>query len=148
MRKGYNKVSAYLVCRDAGHAVDFYKKHFGAEEDYRLAGPDGIIMHCEMMIGDCRIMISDEFPDSGVLSPISLGGSPISLNIYVDNVDDLLPKLQQEGCEVLSPLQLQFHGDKSAKFSDPFGHIWHVATNVEDVSSDEVVARFNKMMSD
>ena len=148
MRKGYNKISAYLVCRNAAHAVDFYTRHFGAEEDYRLAGSDGIIMHCEMMIGDCRIMISDEFPDSGVLSPISLGGTPVSLNIYVDDVDDLLPKLKQEGCEVLSPLQLQFHGDKSAKIRDPFGHIWHVATNVEDVSSDEVVARFNKMMGD
>lgn len=147
MRKGYNRVSSYLVCRNADRAVAFYKEYFGAEEDFRLAGPDGVIMHCEILIGDCRLMLSDEFPDSGINSPISIGGTPVSLNIYVDDVDTLLPKLLQAGCEELAPLKLQFHGDKSAKIRDPFGHIWHVATNVEDVSSNEIVKRFNDMMN-
>lgn len=148
MRKGYNKVSSYLVCNNADKAISFYSEYFDAEEDFRLAGPDGIVMHCEIVIGDCRLMISDEFPDSDIKSPISLGGSPISMNIYVDDIDALLPNLIRAGCEILAPLKLQFHGDKSAKIRDPFGHVWHVATNIEDVSSKDIVARFNKMMND
>ena len=146
MRKGYNKISAYLVCRNAVHAVDFYTRHFGAEEDYRLAGSDGIIMHCEMKIGDCRIMISDEFPDSGVLSPISIGGTPVSLNIYVDDCDAVFAAMLADGATQLSPVEDQFHGDRSGKLVDPYGHIWHIATNKENLESDEVVARFAKMM--
>lgn len=147
MRAGYNKVSSYLVCRNANNAVNFYTEYFGAQEDFRLAGPDDQVMHCEILIGDCRLMISDEFPDSGIHSPISLGGTPVSMNIYVDDVDELIPMLLKAGCEILAPLKLQFHGDKSAKIRDPFGHIWHVATNIEAVSSEDIVKRFNDLMN-
>lgn len=146
MRTGYQRITPYLVCRDASRAIEFYEKHFDAKEVYRLDSLDGKIMHAEMDFTDCRILISDEFEQAGIKSPLSFGGTPVSMNIYVDKVDVTFNNMISNGCEILSQIQDQFHGDRSGKLCDPFGHIWHIASNVEDVSPDEIKRRFNEMM--
>lgn len=146
MRTGYQRITPYLICRDASRAIKFYEKHFNAKEIYRLASSDGKIMHGELDFSDCRIMISDEFEQAGIKSPLSLGGTPVSINIYIDDTDVIFEHMVLDGCEILSPMENQFHGDRSGKLRDPFGHIWHIANNIEDVSPDEIKRRFEQMM--
>lgn len=146
MRSGYQHITPYLICRDANRAIEFYEKHLFAKEVYRLNSPDGKIMHAELDFSDYRILISDEFEQAGIKSPLSLDGTPVSINIYVDEADLTFKNMISDGCEELSQVENQFHGDRSGKLRDPFGHIWHVATNVEDVSPDEIKHRFYEMM--
>jgi PhnB protein len=138
---GYHSVTPYLIIKGAADAIEFYKKAFGATELFRMTQPDGKIAHAEMKIGDSPIMLSDEHPEMGYVGPTTVGGSPVSLMIYVDDVDTIFKQAITAGGEELKPLQDQFYGDRSGSLKDPFGHIWHVATHIEDVSPEEMDKR-------
>jgi len=135
--KGYEGVTPYLICKNAESAIDFYTRAFGAEELFRIGQP-GMVGHAEMKIGGAIIMLADEHPDMGIHSPETIGGSPVHLMIYVEDVDGFTEKAVAEGLEVLRPVEDQFYGDRSGQFKDPFGHIWAFATHVEDVSPEEM----------
>jgi PhnB protein len=139
-------VTAYLIVKDAARAIDFYKKAFGAIELFRMADPSGRIGHAEIKIGDSPVMLADEFPDMGYRSPLSLGGTPVSLLIYVENVDALASQAIAAGAKVLRPVIDQFYGDRSGTFSDPFGHTWTIATHKEDLSPEELQKRSEAFM--
>jgi PhnB protein len=143
---GYATVTPYLHVRDAARAIDFYAQAFGAIELYRLANPDGKIGHAEILIGISRIMLADEFPEMNVKGPQSLEGTSVSFLIYVEDVDSQFNRALAAGAKVLRPLQDQFYGDRSGTLSDPFGHSWTIATHVEDVTPEEMQARFKANM--
>jgi PhnB protein len=143
---GYHTATAYLIVRDAAGAIDFYKQAFGATELFRLAGPDGKIGHAEIKIGDSPIMLADEFPQMGFRGPQALGGSPVGILLYVKDVDARFGQAVAAGAKVLRPLKDQFYGDRSATLEDPFGHVWTIATHIEDVSMEEVHKRFEASM--
>jgi PhnB protein len=138
--EGYEGVTPYLICRNAEAAIEFYKKAFGAIELFRIGEP-GMVGHAEMKIGKAIIMLADEHPQMGVVSPDTLGGTPVQLMIYVDDVDTFTANAVGEGLTVLRPVENQFYGDRSGQFKDPFGHVWSFATHVEDVTSDEMKER-------
>jgi PhnB protein len=138
---GFHSVTPYLFIRGAGGAIDFYKKVFGATEIVRMAGPIGQIMHAEIKIGDSMIMLADENPKAGAMSPQTAGGISVSLHVYLENVDAVVQKAVDSGAKLLRPLQNQFYGDRSCTLIDPFGHMWSVATHVEDVSPEEMKKR-------
>ena len=138
--EGYEGVTPYLICRNAEAAIEFYKKAFGAIELFRIGEP-GMVGHAEIKIGKAIIMLADEHPQMGVVSPDTLGGTPVQLMIYVDDVDIFTANAVGEGLTVLRPVQDQFYGDRSGQFKDPFGHVWSFATHVEDVTSDEMKER-------
>lgn len=138
---GYHTATPYLVVKGAADAIEFYKSAFGATELFRMAGPDGKIGHAEIKIGDSPIMLADEHPEMGAVSPATLGGSPVSMLLYFDDVDAVFPKVVDAGAEVLRPLKNQFYGDRSATLKDPFGHTWTIATHVEDVPPEELESR-------
>ena len=138
--EGYEGVTPYLICRNAEAAIEFYKKAFGAEELFRIGQP-GMVGHAELKIANAIIMMADEHPEMGVVSPQSLGGTPVQLMIYVKDVDAFTDKAVAAGLEVIRPLSDQFYGDRSGQFKDPFGHIWAFATHIEDVSPDEMNTR-------
>lgn len=138
---GYEGITPYLICRNAEAAMDFYKRAFGAVELYRIGG-GGMIGHAEMKIGNAIFMIADEFPPMAV-SPETIGGSPVSLYIYVEDVDAFTEKAIAEGLEVLKPVADQFYGDRSGHFRDPFGHLWGFATHKEDLTPEELAERAN-----
>lgn len=134
---GHPAVSPYLIVDDATRALEFYKKAFGARELMRHAGPDGRIGHAEVRIGDSVIMLADEHPEVNARSPKTIGGTPVSLHVYVKDVDVVARQALGAGAKVVRPVQNQFYGDRSGTFEDPFGHQWHVATHIEDVSPGE-----------
>jgi PhnB protein len=136
----------YLIVRDAASAIEFYKNAFGATEFVRLADPAGKVMHAEIRIGDSQIMLADEFPDMGYCSPTVLGGSPVSVLLYVEDVDRLFTSAIDAGATSTMPIQDQFDGDRRGTLTDPFGHIWLVATRKEDVLPDELQKRFEAML--
>lgn len=138
---GYHNVTPYLFIRGAGGAIDFYKKVFGATEIVRMAGPIGQVMHAEIKIGDSTIMMADENPKIGAMSPQTAGGISVSLHVYVENVDGVVQKAIDNGAKLLRPVQNQFYGDRSGTLIDPFGHMWSVATHVEDVAPEEMKKR-------
>jgi len=138
---GYHTVTPYLIIKGAAGALDFYKKAFSATEIMRFAGPDGRIGHAEIKIGDSAVMLADEFPDMGFRSPQSLGGSPVSILLYVEDVDKFSKQATASGAKVIRPVQDQFYGDRSGTFSDPFGHIWTIATHKEDIAPEELQKR-------
>lgn len=138
--KGYEGVTPYLICKNAEAAIEFYKRAFGAVELFRIGQP-GMVGHAELQIGNAIIMMADEFPDMNALSPESIGGTPVQLMIYVEDVDRFTERAVAEGLEVIRPIEDQFYGDRSGQFRDPFGHIWAFATHVEDVSPEEMNAR-------
>ncbi len=138
---GYHTVTPYMIIKDAAKAIDFYKKAFGATELVRMADPGGKIMHAEIKIGNSPIMISDEHPEMGALSPQSLNGSPVSILLYVEDVDSLTDQAVAAGAKLTRPVKDQFYGDRSGSVTDPFGHQWHIATHKEDVSSEEMGKR-------
>ena len=146
--KGYNSVTPYLVIKNAAKAIDYYKKVFGATEVMRMNGPNGTVGHAELQIGDSRIMLADENPSMGQghASASTIGASPVSLYIYVPDVDKVFKQATAEGAKVLKPVQDQFYGDRSGFIQDPFGHLWGVATHVEDVSPETMKERMKKMM--
>jgi len=139
--EGYHSVTPYLIIKGATEAIDFYKKAFGATELFRMPAPEGKIGHAEIKIGDSPIMLADEFPEMGYKSPQTLGGSPVSLMIYVADVDTVFKQAIAAGGKEQRPVKDQFYGDRSGTLEDPFGHVWHVATHKEDVSPEEMERR-------
>ena len=138
---GYHTATPYLIVNDAAQAIEFYKKAFGATELLRMAKPDGKIGHAEIRIGDSTIMLADEFPEMGARSPQSFGGSPVSIFLYVENVDAVFAQTVAAGAVVQRPVADQFYGDRMGGVKDPFGHAWYIATHVEDVSPEEMRKR-------
>jgi PhnB protein len=138
---GYHTATPYLIVKDAARAIEFYKKAFGATELMRMAQPGGKIGHAEIKIGDSPIMLADEFPEMGARSPQSIGGSPVSILLYVENVDAMISQAVAAGAKVQRPVKDQFYGDRSGGVEDPFGHVWYIATHTEDVSPDEMRKR-------
>src|SRR5687767_13533238 len=132
--EGYHTVTPYLIIHGAAEALEFYKRAFGASETMRMPRPDGKLMHAEMQIGDSRIMLADEMPEMGFRSPAALGGAGLSIVLYVNDVDAVATKAIAAGAKVMRPVQNQFYGDRSGTLADPFGHVWTIATHVEDVS--------------
>lgn len=143
---GYHTVTPYLVLQDAARALEFYRQAFGATELFRMPQPDGRIGHAEIRIGDSIVMLADEHPDMGFRGPKSYGGTPVSLLLYVEDIDATAERAVAAGATVLKPVQDQFYGDRSGTFADPFGHVWTIATHTEDVSPEELNARFEAMM--
>ena len=139
---GYHTVTPYLIVGDAAAAIEFYKRAFGATERMRLADPSGKVGHAEIVIGDSAVMLADEFPEMGARGPKSLGGSPVGLAVYVEDVDAMAERAVAAGATVVRPVQDQFYGDRSGTFEDPFGHKWTLATHKEDVSPEEMTRRF------
>ena len=137
---GLEGITPYLICKNAEAAIDFYKRAFGAEEILRIGQP-GMIGHAEMRIGKAIFMLADEFPDMGAVGPETVGGTPVSLYLYVDDVDSFAEKATAEGLKVLKPVADQFYGDRSGHFEDPFGHKWGFATHKEDLTPDELQER-------
>jgi len=139
--EGYHTVTPYLIVDGAARALEFYKKAFGAEETFRMPGPDGKIGHAEFRLGNSMIMIADEHPEMGARGPKSAGGTPISLMVYVEDVDKVFARAVQAGATVDRPLANQFYGDRTGGVVDPVGHKWYLATHVEDVPPDEMEKR-------
>jgi len=138
---GYHSVTPYLVMRDAAQAIDFYERAFGATEKFRFSAPDGKIGHAEIKVGDSVIMLADEMPDMGYRGPQTLGGAAVSLMMYVEDVDRQFQRAVNAGAKVKQQVTDQFYGDRSGTLEDPFGHVWTIATHMEDVSQDELVKR-------
>jgi PhnB protein len=137
----------YLIVTDAAAAIDFYSKAFGAVEYVRLAEPSGKVMHAEIRIGNTPIMLADEFPDMGYRGPKTIGGSAVSILLYVDDVDALFEAAIASGATETMPVQDQFDGDRRGTLTDPFGHIWLLAKKQEKISIDELQRRFNAMLN-
>jgi PhnB protein len=144
--KGYSTVTPYLVIKGAAKAIDYYKKVFGATVVERMDAPDGRVGHAELQIGDSRIMLADENPQMGYRSAESIGGSPVSLYLYIPDCDKVVAKAAAEGAKILKPVADQFYGDRSGFIQDPFGHFWGIATHIEDVSPKELEERARKAM--
>lgn len=142
---GYPQVSPYLAVDGASAAIDFYSKVFGATERMRMPAPGGRIGHAELEIGDSIIMLADEHPDMGILGPKAVGGTPVTISVYVNDVDDAFERALEAGATATRPVEDQFYGDRSGQFEDPFGHRWSVATHVEDVSPEEMGKRAAEM---
>ena len=136
--EGYHSVTPFMTVRDAAHAIEFYKRAFGAREKGAMKGPDGKIMHAELVIGDSIIMLADEFPEFGSLSPQSIGGSAMGLHIYVEDVDSAFDRAVEAGAKVEMPVADMFWGDRYGKLQDPYGHKWSIGTHKADLSSEEI----------
>jgi PhnB protein len=145
--EGYPQVTPYLHVDGANAAIDFYGKVLGAQERFRMDGPEGTIGHAELQLGDSIIMVSDEFPDRDVRGPKSVGGTPVTISVYVEDVDSVFETALAEGATELRAVENQFYGDRTGQFEDPFGHRWSIATHVEDVPPDEMEKRAAEAMS-
>jgi PhnB protein len=143
---GYHTVTPYLIVKGAAQAIEFYKKAFGAEEVMRMPGPGGSIVHAEVKIGDSHIMMGDENPQWGAVSPKTLGGTPFGLCLYVKDVDALFKQAIAAGATEMHPVKDQFYGDRSGTVSDPFGHKWTIATHKEDLTPEQIGQRFQEFM--
>ena len=139
--EGYHTATPYLIIKGAADAIEFYKKAFGATELMRMPAPDGKIGHAEIKIGNSPIMLADEFPEMGYKSPTTLGGSPVSIMIYVEDVDAVFSQAIATGGKEQRPVKDQFYGDRMGTLEDPFGHVWHVSTHKEDISMEEMEKR-------
>ena len=140
--EGYHSVTPALLVRGAAEAIDFYTRAFGARELGRMSAPDGQrIWHAELQIGDARLMLADEFPEMGGHAPESLGGTPVSLHLYVEDADAVIQRAVDAGATVIQPPMDAFWGDRYGRIKDPFGHEWSVATHIEDVSEEEMRQR-------
>lgn len=135
---GYHTITPYICVNDAANAIEFYKKAFGATELMRLADPSGRIGHAEVKIGDSHLMLADEFPEMNFRSPQSLGGSPVTIHLYVEDVDAIANQAVAAGAKLVKEVKDQFYGDRSGTVEDPFGHVWYIATHKEDVSLEEI----------
>ena len=144
--KGYEGATPYLIIKGAAKALDFYKKGFGAIEEMRVPGPAGKVGHAEIKIGGARIMLADEFPEMGAKSPQTIGGTPVSIMIYVEDVDSFTRQAITAGAKVLQAVENKFYGDRTGCLEDPFGHQWHFSTHVEDVPPDEMTKRAEAFM--
>jgi PhnB protein len=144
--EGYAALTPYLVMKNASDAIEFYKNVFGATERMRMAAPGGKIGHAELQLGDSVLMLADEFPDMGFLGPETIGGSPVSLMFYVEDVDSVWAKALAAGATEIKALATQFYGDRNGTLRDPFGHVWTIGTHVEDVSPEETQRRSDEIM--
>jgi PhnB protein len=135
---GYAGVTPYLIIHDAARALDFYKDVFGAKETLRLNYPDGKVAHAELAIGEGYVMLSEEMSEMGFRGPLSFGGTPVSLLVYVKDVDAVFAKAIAAGAENKRPVADQFYGDRSGTIVDPFGHVWSIATHKKDMTADEM----------
>jgi PhnB protein len=138
---GYHAITPYLIVADGAAAIAFYQKAFGAQERLRLARPDGRVGHAELEIGGSVIMLADEFPDMGALAPSTVGGSPVGLHLYIEEVDAVVGRAVAAGAKLLHPVEDKFYGDRMGTIEDPFGHKWYVTTHIEDVPHDEIARR-------
>lgn len=143
---GYHSITPYLIIKGAAGAIDFYKRVFGATELMRMPDPSGKIGHAEIMIGDSHIMLADEYPEMGHRSPQTLGGAGVSLMIYLDDVDEVYKRALAAGAKQVQPLKDQFYGDRSGTVQDPYGHVWTIATHVEDIAPEELQRRATEAM--
>jgi PhnB protein len=143
---GYPRVTPYLIVDGAVAAIDFYSKVFGATERMRMASPGDKIGHAELELGDSLIMLADEHPEMGIRGPKSIGGTPVTISVYVDDVDGVFERAVAEGANATRQVENQFYGDRSGQFEDPFGHRWSVASHVEDVPPDEMEKRAAEAM--
>ena len=142
---GYHTITPYLVCQGAADAIAFYTAAFGATETVRMPGPGGNVMHAELRIGSSMLMLSDENPERGALSPQTVGGSPVSIFIYTEDVDAVFARAVEAGAKGVAPPTDMFWGDRFAQLVDPFGHSWAIATHKEDVSGEEMEKRMQAM---
>lgn len=142
----YHSVAPYLIVKNAAKALEYYKKVFRAEELLRMTMPDEKIVFAELKIGESLILLSDEFPETGMLCPQALGGSPVRLQLYVEDVDALAKEAVVAGGRLLNPVREQFYGDRSCLLEDPFGHFWSLATRIENISRKEMLRRFTAML--
>jgi PhnB protein len=145
---GYHSITPYLIVDGAAKAIEFYKTVFGAKERMRLGGPDGKVGHAELEIGGSVVMLADEHPDWGALAPPTVGGTPVSLHHYVEDADAVAAKAIAAGAALKRPVENQFYGDRLGTVVDPFGHIWHISTHVEDVSPEEIGRRAAAMAAE
>jgi PhnB protein len=140
--EGYHTLTPHLIVKRASEAVEFYKKAFGAEEITRLPGPDGkSLLHAAIKIGDSRLFLVDEFPQMGSLGPHGIGGTPVFIHVYVEDVDTVFNQAVAAGAQVLMPLEDAFWGDRYGQVTDPFGHKWSLAMHKEDLTPDEISKR-------
>ena len=143
--KGYHDVTPYLSIRGAAEAIEFYKKALGAAEVMRMPGPEGKLGHAEIRIGGSRVMLSDEYPEMDFLGPQTRGGTSVHLHVYVRDVDAVVERAVAAGAKLLRPVEDKFYGDRTGTLQDPFGHVWHVSTHVEDVPPKEMKKRAAEM---
>jgi PhnB protein len=144
---GYPRVAPYLIVDGAADAIDFYGSVLGASQrGDRMEMPNGKIGHAELALGDSLIMLADEAPDWGALGPRTVGGTPVTVHVYTENVDDVFAKALASGATEVQPVTDQFYGDRSGQFEDPWGHRWNVATHVEDVPPEEMAERAKAAM--
>jgi len=144
---GYPRVTPYLCVDGADAAIAFYTKVLGATEKVRMGAPQGKIGHAELELGDSILMLADEHPEVGFLGPRTVGGTPVTISVYVEDVDAVYERAVAEGASAERPVEDQFYGDRTGQFQDPFGHRWHVATHVEDVPPEEMQKRAAEAMA-
>jgi PhnB protein len=142
---GFHTISPHLTVKNGEQAIEFYKKAFGAEVNRVTKGPDGSLMHADLRIGDSMLMLNDEFPDWKVLGPQALGGTPVTVHLYVQDADAAWKRAVDAGCTVKMPLQDQFWGDRYGQLVDPFGHQWSIASHIEDPTPEEIQKRMANM---
>jgi PhnB protein len=143
--KGYHSITPYLIVNDAASAIEFYKKVFGAKEVMRMSKPGGKVGHAELIIGDAKIMLADEFPEMGALAPHAFGGTPVTIHLYIKNVDNIVDRAAASGAKILRAVETMFYGDRGGSVEDPFGHKWYISTHVEDVSRAEMKKRMSAL---
>jgi PhnB protein len=145
--EGYQSVVPYLAVDDARKAIEFYKRAFGATEHVTMPGPDGMIAHCELRIGDSVVMLADPFPQFATKSPKEVGGTTISLFMYAEDVDEAIQTAADAGATITMPAADQFWGDRMGQVKDPFGHVWQLATQVEELTPEEIDRRGQEFMA-
>ena len=144
--EGYHTATPYLIMDDASGAIEFYERAFGAKELTRFDAPGGKVGHAEIKVGDSIIMLADEYPDMGYRSPHAMGGTTVSIMLYLDDVDAVFEQAVAAGAKMLRPVQNQFYGDRTGTLEDPYGHMWTLATHVEDLSHQEIMLRAQTAM--
>jgi PhnB protein len=144
---GFHALTPHLTVRNAEQALEFYKNAFGAEVLHVAHMPDGKVMHASLRIGDSMLMLNDEFPDYGTLSPLSTGGSAVTIHIYTDNVDAAFNRAVSAGAQVKMPLADQFWGDRYGVVADPFGHKWSLGAHIKDMSPEEMQREQDRAMA-
>ena len=144
---GYPQVTPYLIVDGGDAAIAFYTKVLGATERMRMPSPGDRIGHAELTLGDSLVMLADEHPEMGILGPKSVGGTPVTISVYVEDVDSVFERALSEGASSVRPVENQFYGDRSGQFEDPFGHRWSIATHVEDVPPEEMEKRAAEAMA-
>ena len=144
---GYHAVTPYLTIKDAAAALEFFKRAFGATVVVRMDGPDGTVGHAEIQIGDSKIMLSDEWEEGNCRSPQAYGGTPVSLHLYVPEVDKTVADAVAAGATLRDPIEDKFYGDRAGTVVDPFGHVWFVSTHVEDLTEEEMKCRGEEYMA-